>query len=72
MNEEMGAQTPLSSVITGTIVAVFLLFLTPVFQYLPEFILAVIVVLSVRSLLDYKEVVYLWKVSLSFFCSNHI
>jgi MFS superfamily sulfate permease-like transporter len=58
----MGAQTPLSSVITAVIICIFLLFLTPIFQYLPKLVLAVIVVLSVRSLIDYKEAQYLWKV----------
>jgi len=63
VNNEMGARSPLASVITGLVVALFLIFLTPVFQYLPKLILACIVVLSVRNLIDYKEARYLWRVS---------
>lgn len=61
----MGAKTPLAGIATGTLVAICLLFLTPVFQHLPVFILACVVLLSVRSLFDYKEAIYLWKVSFS-------
>ncbi len=63
VNNEMGAQTPLAGVITALIICIFLLFLTPIFRYLPNFVLASIVILSVRSLIDYKEAIYLWKVN---------
>ena len=59
----MGAQTPLSGVVTAAIVTFCLLLLTPIFEYLPKLVLASIVVVSVRNLLDYKEAIYLWKVN---------
>lgn len=58
----MGAKTPLSGVFTSIIISFFLLFLTPIFQYLPKLILACIVILSVRNLIDYKQAIFLWKV----------
>ena len=58
----MGAKSPLSGIITAIIVIICLLLLTPIFEYLPKFVLASIVIVSVRNLLDYKEAIYLWKV----------
>eukprot|EP01119_Soliformovum_irregulare_P013505 TRINITY_DN359_c1_g1_i4.p1 TRINITY_DN359_c1_g1~~TRINITY_DN359_c1_g1_i4.p1 ORF type:complete len:627 (+),score=167.74 TRINITY_DN359_c1_g1_i4:262-1881(+) len=61
VNNQMGAKTPISGMITGTLIIIFLLLLTGIFQFLPKFVLACIVILSVRSLIDYQEAIYLWK-----------
>jgi len=61
----MGACTPLSGVISSIIVIICLLALTAIFEFLPKFVLASIVIVSVRKLFDYKEVLYLWKVNKS-------
>lgn len=61
VNHESGAQTQVSSLITFMLVALTLLFLTPLFYSLPEAILAAIILLSVRSLFEYKEAIHLWK-----------
>jgi len=61
VNSESGAKTQMSSIITAALVALTLLFLTPLFFYLPKAILAAIVLLSVKSLFDLKEAIHLWK-----------
>ncbi len=62
INNEMGARTPLAGVISAIIVIICLLALTSIFEYLPKFVLASIVIVSVRKLFDYNEAIYLWKV----------
>lgn len=61
VNSETGAKTQMSSIVTVILVAMTLLFLTPLFFYLPKAILAAIVLLSVKSLFDLKEAIHLWK-----------
>jgi len=61
VNNEAGAQTGMSSIITAILIAFSLLFLTELFYYLPTPILAAIILLSVKSLFDYKEAIHLWK-----------
>ncbi len=61
VNSESGAKTQMSSIFTSFLVALTLLFLTPVFYFLPKAILAAIVLLSVKSLFEYKEAINLWK-----------
>ena len=50
-----GARTQLSSVVTAFVIVTTLLFLTPLFYYLPKAALAAIIVTSVRRLIDIKE-----------------
>jgi len=61
VNSESGAKTQMSSIFTSLLIALTLLFLTPVFYFLPKAILGAIVLLSVKSLFEYKEAIYLWK-----------
>lgn len=61
VNSESGAKTQMSSIFTSILIGLTLLFLTPVFYYLPKAILAAIVLLSVKSLFEYKEAINLWK-----------
>ncbi len=61
VNSESGGKTQLSSIFTALLIAMTLLFLTPVFYFLPKAILAAIVLLSVKSLFEYKEAIHLWK-----------
>ncbi len=60
VNNEAGARTGMSSIITAIIIAFSLLFLTKLFYYLPNAILAAIILLSVKGLFDYKEAIHLW------------
>ena len=55
VNNESGAQTTVASVITAILIGMVLLFLTPLFYYLPKAILAGIILLSVKSLFEWKE-----------------
>ena len=54
VNNQTGAKTPLAAIISGLIVGVTLLFLTPVFFYLPKAVLGAIIVVAVYGLLDFS------------------
>ncbi|XP_048325713.2 probable sulfate transporter 4.2 isoform X2 [Ziziphus jujuba] len=62
VNNESGAKTGLSGIFTGIIMACALLFLTPLFEYIPQCALAAIVISAVMSLVDYQEAIFLWHV----------
>jgi sulfate transporter 4 len=62
VNNDSGAQSGISGMITATLVGFTLLLLTPVFEKLPLNVLAAIVISGVLGLLDYDEAIYLWKV----------
>lgn len=62
VNNEAGAKSGISGVVTSVLVAIALLFLTPVFEKLPLAVLAAIVLSGVIGLIDYEEAKYLWKV----------
>jgi len=62
VNAQAGAKTPLASLITAGIIAVALLFFTPLFYYLPKAVLAAIIMTAVFGLVDVKEVKHLWAV----------
>jgi len=59
VNEQAGAHTPLTNVVAAGLVALTLVFLTPLFHYLPIPILAAIIIVGVLSLLDLGEIRYL-------------
>ncbi len=54
VNDQDGAKTPLSGVVSSVVVAITLLFLTPVFYYLPKAVLAAIIMVAVFGLLDFS------------------
>ena len=54
INDQSGAKTPLSSIIAALIIALTLVFLTPVFHYLPKSILAGIIIVAAYGLLDFS------------------
>ena len=54
VNDQANAKTPLASIISGFVVGLTLLFLTPVFFYLPKTILAAIIMVAVFGLLDFN------------------
>lgn len=62
VNAQAGAKTGLASAITAVVIAIALLFLTPVFYFLPKAVLAAIVMSAVFGLIDVKELAHLWKV----------
>ena len=63
VNSKAGARTPLSLVFASAVIAFCLLFLTGPLKYLPGVMLAAIVLVAIRSLVDIKELKRLWKVS---------
>lgn len=61
VNEQSGARTPLALVISATVIACTLLFLTPLFYYLPNAILASIIMVAVTGLIDLNYPVELFR-----------
>ena len=61
VNHQAGANTPLASIISAVLVALTLLFLTPLFYNLPHAILASIIMVAVSGLIDIGYVRTLWK-----------
>lgn len=63
INKNSGAQTNLTAFFSVGVVALILLFFTPVFYYLPKTVLAAIIILSIVGLIDVKEALRLWKIN---------
>lgn len=61
VNNAVGAQSGVASLITVFVVLLTLLFFTPLFYYLPKAVLAAIILISAIGLFDYKEAFFLWK-----------
>ena len=61
VNDQSGAKTGLASIISAVLIVLTLLFLTPLFYYLPSAILASVIMVAVFGLIDYKEAIHLWK-----------
>jgi len=62
VNNQVGAQTQLAGLVTGLLLLLTLVLLTPLFYFLPKYALAAIVIASVTNLVDYNEARHLWKV----------
>jgi SulP family sulfate permease len=60
VNDQAGANTGLASIISAVLIILTLLFLTPLFYYLPQAILASVIMVAVFGLIDYKEALHLW------------
>ncbi len=58
-----GSKSPLSQFVTGWLVGFVLIFLTSVFANVPYNALGAIIVVSVASLIEYTQPIYLWKVN---------
>ena len=63
VNAQAGARTGVASIVTGLAVVLTLLFLTPLFHFLPNAVLAAIIASAVIGLVDLAEARHLWKVS---------
>ena len=63
INAESGAKTGMASLISVLMVVITLLFLTPLFYYLPKTVLAAIIIVAVFNLINVKEASYLWSVN---------
>lgn len=60
VNDQAGARTGLATLISALLVLVTLLVLTPLFEFLPNAILAAVIMVAVVGLIDYKEAQHLW------------
>ncbi|PPK88343.1 SulP family sulfate permease [Neolewinella xylanilytica] len=67
VNDAAGATTGLAAVISAGVIIMTLLFLTPLFYYLPQAVLASIIMVAVFKLIDWREAVRLWRVDRSDF-----
>jgi len=61
VNDQSGAKTTLASVITAVLIGITVLFLTPLFYYLPSAVLAAIIMVAVAGLFDAEEMMHLWE-----------
>ncbi|HHL18271.1 MAG TPA: sulfate permease [Thiothrix sp.] len=62
VNFTSGARTGLSAIVTGVIVAVTLLFLTPLLYHLPQATLAAVIIIAVAGLVKIEPIKHAWKV----------
>ncbi len=62
VNDQAGAKTNLAAVISASLIALVLLFFTPLFFYLPKAILASVIMVAVFGLINTQYPLYLWKV----------
>ncbi len=63
VNLNAGAVTGMSSVYTGIIVLITLLFLTPLLYHLPKAVLAAVIMTAVFGLINFAAVKHAWKAS---------
>ena len=61
VNDQSGAKTGMSFIIAAGLVALTLLFLTPLFYYLPKAVLGGIIIVAVMGLINIKYPIKLWK-----------
>ncbi len=61
VNDSAGGKTGVSSMITSLLVVLTLLFLTDLFYFTPNAVLAAIILLAVRRIFNYREAIYLWR-----------
>ena len=61
INDQAGAKTGLAAIISALLIIITLLFLTPLFYFLPKAILASVIMVAVFGLIDVKEAKHLWK-----------
>ena len=62
VNYSAGAKTGFSSIVTGILVAVTLLYLTPLLYHLPQATLAAVIMVAVVNLIKFEPVIHAWKV----------
>lgn len=60
INDQAGANTGVASIISALLIVLTLLFLTPLFYFLPNAILASVIMVAVFGLIDVKEAKHLW------------
>lgn len=61
VNINAGAVTGISSVVTGAVVGITLLWLTPLLYYLPQATLASVIIMAVVNLIKVEPIIHAWK-----------
>jgi MFS superfamily sulfate permease-like transporter len=61
VNYRAGAVTGMSNVFTCVVVGLTLLYFTPLLYYLPQSVLAAIIIMAVIGLINFKEIRHAWK-----------
>lgn len=61
VNDRAGAQTNLAGILSALLIVLTLLFLTPIFYYLPQAILASVILAAIFSLVEIGEARRLWR-----------
>ena len=61
VNIDSGAVTGFSSVVTGLVVGIALLFLTPLLYHLPQATLAAVIILAVVNLVKVDPIIHAWR-----------
>ena len=61
VNLNAGARTGMSSVFTGIVVLITLLFLTPLLYHLPQSVLAAVIMMAVIGLVNFGAIKHSWK-----------
>lgn len=61
VNDQAGAKTGIAPIVSALVVGLTLLFLTPLFYYLPNAVLAAIIMVAVFGLIDFKYPIELFK-----------
>ncbi len=60
VNYEAGANSGLASIVTAVLMALTVIFLTPMFYFLPQALLAAIIMVAVFGLIDVKTLRHVW------------
>eukprot|EP00916_Digyalum_oweni_P011346 GHVL01018893.1.p1 GENE.GHVL01018893.1~~GHVL01018893.1.p1 ORF type:complete len:674 (+),score=108.03 GHVL01018893.1:32-2053(+) len=68
VNASVGAKSQIASIISGLVIIIVLAWLTPLFFYLPNPVLAAVVIVSVLGLFDHKEMLRLFRIKIGDFC----
>ncbi len=61
VNAQSGAQSQLAALFTSLFLAATLLFLTPLFYFLPNAVLAAIIIVAIVRLIDFREAIRLYR-----------
>merc|ERR1719343_126407 len=61
VSDASGALSQFAGIVTGILMLCAMLFMTPLFYYLPKFVLAAIVIAAVSGMFRYDEAVELWR-----------
>ncbi|WP_051168279.1 SulP family inorganic anion transporter [Marinospirillum minutulum] len=63
LNNDAGAVTPMASLLTGLAMGLILLFFTGWLYYLPQAMLSAVIIVAVLSLIEWRQLPYLWRYS---------